>query len=74
MVSRIWQKRQGQEVIQVEKKKMGRPTDSPKIIVKRARMSESDVKKLKECCKILEMSESDILRKGVDEVYQKLRN
>ena len=55
------------------KKKMGRPTDAPKIIVKRARMSESDVEKLKECCKILKMSESDVLRKGIDEVYQKLK-
>ncbi len=61
-------------MIQVEKKKMGRPTDSPKIIVKRARMSELDVEKLKECCRILEMSESDVLRKGIDEVYQKLKN
>lgn len=60
-------------MVQVEKKKMGRPTDAPKIIVKRARMSESDVEKLKECCRILKMSESDVLRKGIDEVYQKLK-
>ncbi len=53
---------------------MGRPTDSPKVIVKRARMSESDVEKLKECCRILEISESDVLRKGINEVYQKLKN
>lgn len=53
---------------------MGRPTDSPKVIVKRARMSESDVEKLKECCRILEISESDILRKGINEIYQKLKN
>ena len=32
----------------MEKKKMGRPTDDPKTIVKRARMSEDDVKKLNE--------------------------
>lgn len=36
----------------MEKKKMGRPTDDPKTIVKRARMSEDDVKKLNECCEI----------------------
>lgn len=52
---------------------MGRPTDNPKTIVKRARMSESDVEKLTECCRILKMSESDVLRKGIDEVYQKLK-
>ncbi len=61
-------------MIQVEKKKMGRPTDSPKTIVKRARMSEEDIEKLKCCCEILERSESDVLRMGIDEVYQKIRN
>lgn len=57
----------------VERKKMGRPTDEPKTIVKRARMSEEDVKKLKECCNALNISESDVLRLGVDEVYQKVK-
>lgn len=51
---------------------MGRPTDNPKIIVKRARMSESDVEKLKICCQKLDMSESDILRIGVDKIYREL--
>ena len=53
-------------------KKMGRPTDEPKTIVKRARMSQQDVEKLAECCKILNMSESEVLRKGIDELYKKL--
>lgn len=60
-------------MIQVEKKKMGRPTESPKTIVKRARMSEEDVQKLKECCSALGLSESDVLRMGIDEVYQKIK-
>ena len=60
-------------MIQVEKKKMGRPTDNPKTIVKRARMSEEDVEKLKECCLALRLSESDVLRMGIDEVYQKIK-
>lgn len=58
----------------MSEKKMGRPTNSPKTIVKRARMSEKDVEKLKICCKVLDMTESDILRMGVDEVYQKLNS
>lgn len=58
-------------MIPIEKKKMGRPTDNPKTIVKRARMSEDDIKKLQICCKILGISESDVLRMGVNEVYQK---
>ncbi len=60
-------------MIQVEKKKMGRPTENPKTIVKRARMSEEDVKKLRVCCEALNLSESDVLRMGIDEVYQKIK-
>lgn len=60
-------------MIQVEKKKMGRPTNNPKTIVKRARMSEEDVEKLKYCCSILKLSESDVLRMGIDEVYKKIK-
>ena len=63
-------------MIVVDKKKMGRPytdTGNPKTIVKRARMSEEDVKKLKQCCIALGMSESDILRLGIDEIYKKIK-
>lgn len=60
-------------MISVEKKKMGRPTDNPKTIVKRARMSKDDVEKLGYCCKILGLSESDVLRMGIAEIYQKLK-
>ena len=60
-------------MIQVEKKKMGRPSENPKTIVKRARMSEQDVEKLKLCCEVLGLSESDIMRMGIDEVYQKIK-
>lgn len=60
-------------MIEVEKKKMGRPTENPKTIVKRARMSEEDVKKLRVCCEELNLSESDVLRMGIDEVYQKIK-
>lgn len=58
----------------MEKKKMGRPTDNPKTIVKRARMSEPDVEKLKICCRKLDMSESDIIRLGIEKVYTELKN
>lgn len=60
-------------MIQVEKKKMGRPTNDPKTVVKRARMSEKDVEKLTACCEYLKLSESDVIRMGVDEVYQKIK-
>lgn len=60
---------------EVEKKKMGRPyTDghSEKSITKRARMTENDVAKLKYCCEQLEKTESDIIRLGIEKVYQEL--
>ncbi|MCI9517323.1 MAG: hypothetical protein HFI80_11190 [Lachnospiraceae bacterium] len=62
------------EVVIVEKKKMGRPTDSPKTVTKRARMSEGDVDKLRLCCQRLDKSESDIIRMGIKEVYRKIMN
>lgn len=52
---------------------MGRPTDDPKTIVKRARISENDAQKLKKCCEKLEKSESDIIRLGINVVYQNLK-
>lgn len=52
---------------------MGRPTNDPKTIVKRARMSETVVEKLKACCVELDMSESDVIRMGIEEVYQKIK-
>lgn len=52
---------------------MGRPTDDPKTVVKRARMSEAVVEKLKECCRVLEVNESDVIRMGIEEVYRKIK-
>ena len=40
-------------------KKIGRPTDAPKTIVKRARMSEDDIKKLQKCCDVLHVTASE---------------
>lgn len=51
----------------------GRPTDNPKTVVKRARMSEEDVLKLKKCCEFLKLSESEVLRLGIDRVYQECK-
>lgn len=56
----------------IEKKKMGRPTDDPKTIVKQARMSEDDVKKLNKCCDILQLTASDVIRLGIQELYEKI--
>ncbi len=54
-------------------KKIGRPTENPKTIVKRARMSEDDVNKLKECSNILGLSESEVIRIAIKELYNNIK-
>ena len=70
-VSQFGVKGKSQEVIQVEKKKMGRPysSGSEKSTTKRARMTEQDVEKLRYCCEKLGKTESEIIRLGIEKVY-----
>lgn len=56
-----------------EKKKMGRPTDNPKTNNYRIRMTDEELKKLEECCEITGFSKADIIRMGIDKVYQELK-
>lgn len=52
----------------------GRPkSDNPKSIIKRARMTDEDVRKLKHCSKSLGVSESEVMRLGIDKVYKGLK-
>lgn len=51
-------------------KTMGRPTDSPKTHVARLRLSEQEKEKLDICCKVLGLSITDVLKLGIDKVYQ----
>ena len=60
-------------MISVEKKKMGRPTDNPKSYRESFRLSETDMAKVKFCIKETGMSKTDIIRMGIDEVYQKIK-
>ena len=56
------------------KARMGRPKiENPKSIVKRARMSNEDVAKLQFCCRKTGLTESEVLRLGIDMVYQKIK-
>ena len=55
------------------KKKMGRPTDSPKDTTIRFRIDENTKTKLNECGKILDVSKSEVLRKGVHRIYDDLK-
>jgi len=60
-------------VIQVEKKKTGRPTDDLKNHELKIRMSDSYMEKLEFCQKKTGMTRVDVIRTGIDEVYQKLK-
>ncbi len=54
------------------KKKMGRPTDDPKELSIRIRISAEDDRKLKYCSAILGKPMSEIVRLGINEIYNHL--
>lgn len=58
---------------EVERKKMGRPTEVPKNHRESFRMSDEDMKKLKVCMDKTGMSKTDIIRAGIEAIYQKVR-
>lgn len=60
-------------MIQVEKKKMGRPTNNPKSYRESFRFSETDMEKIKFCMNETGKSKTDIIRMGIDEVYKKIK-
>lgn len=53
---------------------MGRPTDNPKNGIIKIRADEQTINKLSECSKRLNMSRSDVVRKGIDKMYDDLRH
>lgn len=55
------------------KTKMGRPTDDPKILNTRVRLSENDVKKLEFCSEETGLSKAEIIRRGIELVYNKIK-
>lgn len=55
------------------KKKMGRPTEDPKTHVARLRMSDNELHKLEECCRLTGKSKTDVLKMGIDKVYQDVK-
>lgn len=61
------------EVIQIENKKMGRPTDNPKNTELKVRISEEDNKKLEFCITHSNKNKSEIVREGIDKVYKELK-
>jgi len=47
----------------------GRPTDDPKIHQRKIRFSDVEVGKIDYCCKVLGLSKSDVIRRGIDKMY-----
>lgn len=51
----------------------GRPTSDPKRHDTRIRMSDEDVRLLEICCLKTGMSKTDVIRQGIREVYEKVK-
>lgn len=51
----------------------GRPTTDPKTKQMPVRFSESDIQKLEYCSKVIGKSQAEIIRMGVDKVYNELK-
>ncbi len=52
---------------------MGRPTNNPKNEELKVRISQSDKKKLEYCIKNGNKNKSEIVREGIDKVYNELK-
>lgn len=55
-------------------KKLGRPTDNPKNKIIKIRADEATVEKLEQCSKQLNISRSEIVRKGIHDIYMRLND
>jgi predicted DNA-binding protein len=52
----------------------GRPTNDPKSIQYRIRLSESDLEKLDYCSKATGKTKAEIIREGIGRIYQELQS
>lgn len=51
----------------------GRPTNEPKTLNTRIRLSDEDVQRLEYCVQITGLKKSEIIRQGIREVYERLK-
>jgi len=51
----------------------GRPTDDPKTIRVGIRMSKVDEEKLEYCCKVLGLTKTEVIQRGIEKVYEEAR-
>jgi len=55
------------------KKKIGRPTKNPKNTMFRVRLDNEHMDKLNKSAEALDTSRSEVVRKGIDKVYDDLK-
>lgn len=51
----------------------GRPTNNPKTLNTRIRLSKDDVKRLEYCAQKTGLTKAEIIRQGIKEVYEKVK-
>lgn len=51
----------------------GRPTNDQKTLYRRFRLSEKDNERLEYCAKVTGQSKSEIIRQGIQELYNRLK-
>ncbi len=51
----------------------GRPTNDPKTLNTRIRLSEEDVKRLEYCTKKTGLTKSEVIRRGIQEIYEQIK-
>ena len=62
---------QGQEVIPIEKKKMGRPTDNPRPNKLSIRISDTDKKILEDYCERENVNKTEAISRGIKTLDKK---
>lgn len=53
--------------------KMGRPTNNPRVIQTRIRMTEAEAAMLEECAKVLNKTKTEIVIAGIKKVYADIK-
>lgn len=51
----------------------GRPTDNPKTLSTRIRLSEEDTMRMEYCAEKLGITKSEVIRQGIREIYERLK-
>ena len=57
----------------MKKKKIGRPTESIKDTMVRVRMDEAMINKLDECVKKFDSNRSEVIREGIEKIYNSIK-